>query len=172
VADDLFRYVVFQDPSWDFRSLDLGKHVELARKADNGTLSAASPNLKEFVGRGGKLLMYHGWADQIVASRTSVEYYNNVVKRMGKSQTDKSVRLFMVPGMAHCGGGEGPNTFDMVTALEQWKENGQAPAEIVASRLTEGKVNRTRLLCPYPQVAHYKGSGSTDQAENFVCKMP
>jgi Tannase and feruloyl esterase len=172
VADDLFKYVVFQDPSWDFRGLDLSKHVDLARKADNGILSAASPNLKAFVGRGGKLLMYHGWADQIVASRTSVDYYNNVAKAMGKSQTDGSVRLFMVPGMAHCGGGAGPNSFDMVAALEQWRENGKAPAEIVASHLTEGKVDRTRLLCPYPQVAQYKGSGSTDQAESFVCKMP
>jgi feruloyl esterase len=185
VSDDLFKYVVFQDPNWDFRTLDLAKHVELARKIDGGTLSATSPNLKEFVGRGGKFLIYHGWADQIVTPRTSVDYYKDVVSTLGKSQAQvipvwndaatwnlDSVRLFMVPGMAHCGGGEGPNTFDMLTALEQWREKGAAPAQIIASHMTEGKVDRTRPLCPYPQVAQYKGSGSTDQAENFACKAP
>ena len=172
VSDDLFKYVVFQDPNWDFRTLDLAKHVELARKIDGGTLSATSPNLKEFVGRGGKFLIYHGWADQIVTSRTSVDYYKNVVSTLGKSQADSSVRLFMVPGMAHCGGGEGPNTFDMLTPLEQWRENGTVPAQIIASHMTDGKVDRTRPLCPYPQLAQYKGSGSADQAENFACKAP
>ena len=78
----------------------------------------------------------------------------------------------MVPGMAHCGGGEGPNTFDMLAALEQWRENGTAPAQIMASHMTDGKVDRTRPLCPYPQLAQFKGSGSTDQAENFVCNAP
>ena len=172
VSDDLFKYVVFQDPNWDFRTLDLAKHVELARKIDGGTLSATSPNLKEFVGRGGKFLIYHGWADQIVTSRTSVDYYKDVVRALGKSRADTSVRLFMVPGMAHCGGGEGPNTFDMLAALEQWRENGTAPAQIMASHMTDGKVDRTRPLCPYPQIAQFKGSGSTDQAENFVCNAP
>jgi feruloyl esterase len=172
VSDDLFKYVVFRDPNWDFRTLDLAKHVELARKIDGGTLSATSPNLKEFVGRGGKFLIYHGWADQIVTSRTSVDYYKDVVSALGKSQADNAVRLFMVPGMAHCGGGEGPNTFDMLTVLEEWRENGTAPAQIIASHLTEGKVDRTRPLCPYPQLAQYKGSGSTDRSENFACKAP
>jgi len=172
VADDLFKYVVFQDPNWDFRALDLSKHLEPAGKADNGTLGAASPNLKEFVGRGGKLLIYHGWADQIVASGTSIAYFKNLQKALGASQVGNSVRLFMAPGMAHCGGGEGPNTFDMVTAIEQWRENGKAPTQIAASHLTDGKVDRTRPLCPYPQVAQYKGAGSTDQAENFICKVP
>jgi feruloyl esterase len=124
------------------------------------------------VGRGAKFLIYHGWADQIVTSRTSVDYYKNVVSVLGKSLADDSVRLFMVPGMAHCGGGEGPNTFDMLTALEQWREHGTAPAQIIASHMTEGKVDRTRPLCPYPQAAQYKGSGSTDQAENFACTTP
>ena len=83
-----------------------------------------------------------------------------------------SYRLFMAPGMGHCRGGEGPNTFDMVAALEAWVERGQAPNQIVASHATNGVVDRTRPLCPYPQVAVYKGSGSTDEAANFVCRTP
>jgi feruloyl esterase len=82
------------------------------------------------------------------------------------------VRLFMVPGMGHCRGGEGPNTFDMVTALEQWVEGGAIPDRIVASRATAGRVERSRPLCPYPQVARYRGTGSIDLAENFVCGTP
>jgi feruloyl esterase len=80
--------------------------------------------------------------------------------------------MFMVPGMGHCGGGEGPNVFDTVTVLEEWKEKGKAPAEMLASRIEDGKVVRTRPLCPYPQLAQYKGSGSIDKAENFVCRNP
>jgi feruloyl esterase len=83
-----------------------------------------------------------------------------------------SYRLFMVPGMNHCGGGDGPNTFDMLSALEQWKEQGKAPNQILASHMTDGKVDRTRPLCPYPQTAKYKGSGSTDDAANFACMAP
>ena len=90
---------------------------------------------------------------------------------MGRD-VDASVRLFMVPGMGHCGGGDGPNEFDMVTALEQWREKGKAPAEIIASKLADGSVTRTRPLCPYPQVAKYKGTGSIDQAANFACAAP
>ena len=82
------------------------------------------------------------------------------------------MRLYMAPGMGHCGGGEGPNTFDMLAALEQWREQGKAPAEIVASQLADGKVDRTRPLCPFPQIAQYKGSGSIDEAGNFVCRNP
>jgi Tannase and feruloyl esterase. len=87
----------------------------------------------------------------------------------GPSRTAASVRLFMVPGMGHCSGGEGPNTFDVVSALERWVEQGQPPDRIVASHSTNNVVDRTRPLCPYPQVAAYKGTGSTDDAANFVC---
>ena len=93
----------------------------------------------------------------------------STVEKMGDKRVNDSVRLFFAPGMAHCGGGEGPNTFDALTPLEQWREQGKAPTEIIASHLTNGKVDRTRPLCPYPQVATYKGAGSIDQAENFVC---
>jgi feruloyl esterase len=83
-----------------------------------------------------------------------------------------AVRLFMVPGMGHCGGGDGTSTFDMLSALDQWVEKGKAPDHVAASRLKDGVVDRTRPLCPYPQVATYKGMGSIDQAESFACKAP
>jgi feruloyl esterase len=172
MADDLFKYVVFQDPKWDYMTLDVSRHLALARKIDNGTISPTSPNLKPFVGRGGKLLIYHGWGDQNVAPRSSVEYYKKLVAALGQHQVDDSVRLYMAPGMGHCGGGEGPNVFDTLTALEQWREHGVAPKEIIASQITNGSVSRMRPLCPYPQVAQYKGTGSTDQAENFFCRLP
>ena len=130
-----------------------------------------NPNLNPFFSRGGKLLMFHGWADNQISPNNSVNYYESVRKAIGAASKD-SLRLFMVPGMGHCGGGEGPNTFEMVTALEQWKEQGKAPVRIVASHSTGGKVDRTRPLCPYPQVAKYKGAGSIDDEANFVCELP
>jgi feruloyl esterase len=170
--NDLIRFVVMKDPNWSYRNLDVGKQLEPARKADNGILAATSTDLTKFVGRGGKLLMYHGWEDQNIPPLSSVDYYSGVVQTMGKDKIADSVRLFMVPGMGHCGGGDGPNQFDMTAALEQWREQGKAPAQIVASKITEGKVVRTRPLCPFPQMAKYKGTGSIDQAENFVCAAP
>ena len=172
MSDELFKFVVFKDPSWDFRTLDLGQHLEMARQAAAPTLDATSPNIKPFVDRGGKLLIYHGWGDTNVPPQSSVNYYNRVVETLGEKQAGDSVRLFMAPGMGHCGGGEGPNVFDTVTALEQWREHGKAPAQMVASLLADGKVVRTRPLCPYPQIAKYKGTGSIDQAENFACRVP
>jgi feruloyl esterase len=143
----------------------------LAEQIDNGTINALDPNLKEFFDRGGKLIQYHGWSDPQISPGASVWYYKSVLEMNGGAgKVHDSYRLFMVPGMAHCGGGEGPNTFDTLTALEQWVEQKKAPGQIVASRVRDGKVDRTRPLCPYPQVATYKGSGSTDDAANFVCK--
>ncbi|HMF96457.1 MAG TPA: tannase/feruloyl esterase family alpha/beta hydrolase, partial [Vicinamibacterales bacterium] len=167
---DHYRYVVFKDPNWDWRTFDLDRDVEIADQVDNGTINAIDPHIEPFVKRGGKLLMYHGWADQLVGPLTSVDYYDRVVKALGASTAKDAVALFMVPGMGHCGGGEGPNTFDTVSALEQWVEHRKAPARIVASHRSSGAVDRTRPLCPYPQVATYTGSGSIDEAANFVCK--
>jgi len=172
MSDDFFKYVVFADPGWDFRTLDVATHVERARKADGGIVSATSPDIKQFVSRGGKFVIYHGWGDTNVPPRSSVNYYTRLVETLGASDTDRSVRLFMAPGMGHCGGGEGPNVFDALTALEHWREDGKAPAEILASLQADGRVVRTRPLCPYPQIAQYKGSGSIDDASNFVCRTP
>ena len=169
---DHFRYVVFQDPNWDYRTFNFDSDWARAEKVDSGTINALDPNLKAFFGHGGKLLHYHGWSDPQISPGSSVSYYKSVLDAMGGSGVTDSYRLFMVPGMAHCGGGEGPNVFDMLPVLEQWVQKGKAPEQIIASRVRDGKVDRTRPLCPYPQVAQYKGTGSTDAAANFVCKAP
>jgi feruloyl esterase len=170
---DHFKYVVFKDPNYDWRTLNFDSDVTLADKIDNGTINATDPNLKAFVGHGGKLLLYHGWNDQLIAPRNAVNYYQSVLDTMGgASKITDSVRLFMIPGMNHCSGGDGPGVFDTVNVIEKWVEQGQAPDQIVASHLTSGAVDRTRPLCAYPMVAQYKGSGSTDEAANFVCKLP
>jgi tannase/feruloyl esterase len=169
VSGDLFKYVVFKDPNWDFRTFDLVRDYDVVHKIDSLALSPTSADLKAFVARGGKLLIYQGWADMNVAPRSTVNYYDQLVKAIGQKPVDDSVRLFLAPGMAHCGGGEGPNVFDALTPLEQWREQGKAPTSILATHSTNGKVDRTRPLCPYPQVAKYTGSGSIDKAENFVC---
>jgi feruloyl esterase len=169
VAGDLFKYVVFQNPNWDFRTFDLARDYAAVHAVDNLALSPTSADLTPFAARGGKLLVYHGWADMNVAPRSSVAYYDRLVTTMGQGGVDGAVRFFFAPGMAHCGGGDGPNVFDALTPLEQWREQGIAPKAIVASHATNGTVDRTRPLCPYPQVARYTGTGSIDQAANFVC---
>ena len=162
---------MFKNPNWDFRTLNFDADVALAEKLDNGLVGATDPDLRKFMSHGGKLIQYHGWNDQLIAPRNSINYYSSVIKTMGGS-AEKAYRLFMAPGMNHCRGGDGPNSFDMVTALEQWVEKGKAPDQVIASHITAGKVDRTRPLCPYPQVAKYKGSGSPDDAANFTCALP
>jgi len=167
---DYFKYLVFKDPSWDYRKFNFDGDVAMADKSEEA--NAVNPNLKDYFRHGGKLLVYHGWNDQLGAPRNSINYYISVVTAIGGAETAKSMRLFMAPGMMHCGGGEGPNSFEAVTVLDQWLETGKAPDQIIASHSTGDKVDRTRPLCPYPQVALYKGSGSMDEAMNFVCKAP
>jgi feruloyl esterase len=171
LGTDYFKLGVFKDSGWDWRSFDLEAGVALAERFDNGTTSAASPDLGAFKQRGGKLLLYHGWSDQNFSAQSTVNYYRSVLDRTGP-QSGEWMRLFLAPGMGHCGGGEGPNAFDAVSALEQWVENGKAPEVIVASHRTGGIVDRTRPLCPYPQVAKYQGTGSIDEAANFRCALP
>jgi len=173
ISNDYFKYVVFEDPTWDYRTLNFDSDVARAEKVDSGTINALNPNLQPYFQHGGKLLQYHGWGDQQISPGSSVLYYNSVLEALGgASKVSGSYRLFMVPGMGHCRGGDGTDTFDAMKALEQWVEQGNAPEKIVASRVRNGAVDRTRPLCPYPQVAHYTGSGSTDDAANFVCKLP
>jgi feruloyl esterase len=172
LANDYFKYVVFDDPKWDFKTLNFDGDVTRAMQRDNGVLSATNPDLRPFFARGGKLITYHGWTDQQVMPENSINYYNSVVAAVGEPTVDKSYRLFLAPGMNHCSGGDGPNKFDMLGALEAWREGGKAPTAVIASHATDGTVDRTRPLCPYPEVAKYKGAGSTDEAANFVCVKP
>ncbi|MCL5743372.1 MAG: tannase/feruloyl esterase family alpha/beta hydrolase, partial [Acidobacteria bacterium] len=170
---DQLKYVVFKDPAWDWRTFDFDKDNARFEKPENLIMNATDPDLRKFIARGGKLLIYHGWSDQNVSPFLTVNYFNSVQDTLGgASKTGDNIRLFMAPGMAHCGGGEGPNVFDKVGALDRWVEQGEAPSRIIASHSTKGKVDRTRPLCPYPQVAKYKGTGSIDDAANFVCSLP
>jgi feruloyl esterase len=160
------RYLAEQNANWDLMSFDLDKDLSLALK-NAGFIEANDPDLSKFKARGGKLLLYHGWADPGPAPENTINYYSQVVQKTGKA--DDWMRLFLLPGVGHCGGGVGPDRADYLTALEQWREKGIAPGEIVASRNRAGKEDMTRPLCPYPQVAKWNGSGSSDDAKNFVC---
>ncbi|HEY0284402.1 MAG TPA: tannase/feruloyl esterase family alpha/beta hydrolase, partial [Vicinamibacterales bacterium] len=170
-ATETYRYLVAKDQAWDPASFDAAVDVE-KMDAAAAVLNTAGDNLKPFFARGGKLLMYHGWNDQQNPASTSVSYYTRVVNAAGKDAVGKSIQLYMVPGMTHCQGGVGTDTFDKIAAVEEWMAKGTAPAQIVASHATDGKINRTRPLCPYPQVAVYKGAGSTDEAASFSCRNP
>jgi len=170
---DQFRFIVFGDPNWNEQKFDFDSDIVRAEEIDGDTINALDPNLGPFIARGGKLIQYHGWSDPQISPASSTQYYVRALQALGgASNVHSSYRLFMAPGMGHCGGGEGPNTFDMVAALEQWVEHGKAPDQILASHSTNGAVDRTRPLCPYPQVAVYKGTGSIEDAASFVCRAP
>jgi hypothetical protein len=180
------RFLVFQDPSWDFRAFDFDSGLRLLQEKTGNKLSADDPELRAFKKRGGKLILYHGWSDSMLAPLGTVKYFQSVVSKMGKKETDEFFRLYMIPGMQHCTAGPGPSSFgqfgaaqgdaehNISAALERWVEKGTAPEKIIAAKYktddipTSGVV-RTRPVCPYPQVAKYKGSGSTDEAANYVC---
>jgi len=170
LIDDQYRYVVFKDPNWDWKTFDFDQDVIRGDRPENLIMNATDPDMKRFFARGGKLLLYHGWSDPLVPALNTIAYYDSVVQNLGgASKAADKVRLFLAPGMGHCGGGEGPNAFDKVAALERWVEQGKAPDLLRASHATNGSVDRTRPLCPYPQVAKYKGSGNVDDAANFSC---
>jgi feruloyl esterase len=166
---DTPRFLGHQDANWDFMSFDLDADLALALK-NAAFIESTDPDLAKFKARGGKLLLYHGWADPGPSPRNTINYLSAVAAKLAGSQDDW-MRLFLMPGMGHCGGGVGPDRADFLTAMEEWREKGEAPANIVAARVAnqQGRTAMTRPLCPYPQVAKYAGSGSTDDAKNFVC---
>jgi feruloyl esterase len=168
-AVDYFKYRVFKDPAWDPKTLNFDAHLALVNTPANLIFDAANPDLSAFTRRGGKLLMYQGWAEPGIPPGFVVKYYGEVQAKTRNARD--AVRLFMVPGMGHCGGGTGASTFDMAAALDQWVTTSKAPASIAASRVREGKTDRTRPLCPYPQIAVYKGTGDLEDGGNFSCKL-
>jgi tannase/feruloyl esterase len=169
LAEGIMRYLVHTPPhpEFDYRDFDFDRDVHSldawGKKAD-----ATSTDLAAFRRRGGKLLMTYGWADPILQPLMGVSYYESALARNG-ADTSRFFRLFMVPGVGHCGGGIGTDRYDAVTALIDWVEKGKAPDVIRASRVLDNRVVRTRLLCPYPQVGRYSGQGSIDDAANFKC---
>lgn len=160
---DIVR-IALDDANLDWHKFDLDRDMPLIDK-QLSYVDAVNPDLSKFKKDGGKLLVTHGWSDTTITPETTLWYYDSVLKKMGKNQSDW-MRLFMVPGMAHCGGGPGVNTFDSIGTLEKWVEKGVAPDQMMGT----GAQGLTRPLCPYPQYAEYKGSGDLKDAANWACK--
>jgi feruloyl esterase len=215
-ADGFFRYMVFNNPSYDPMTFNFASDLKFALRKVGPVLDAVDPDLRELQRRRAKLIVYHGWSDPDISPLNSIDYFESVVSFMSRGhghhtvawergrddhadgreergrddhtdgrgerghgdradareRTNSFFRLFMVPGMQHCSGGPGPNTFDMLTALENWVEKGKAPTSVIASSISGGQVVRSRPLCVYPRVAVYTGSGSSDDAANFKCRLP
>jgi feruloyl esterase len=169
-AVDVLRFALFKDPKWDPATANYDTDVATALKVGGELFDARDPDIRTFLARGGKLLMYHGWTDPGIPPSVSLTYYQSVLSKLGNIRNlNDDVRLFMVPGMNHCGGGDGPDEFDMLSAIDEWRGKSKAPVRIVAEHRTNNVVDRSRPLCPYPQAAVYKGTGSTNEAQNFSC---
>ncbi len=182
-----FSNMVFEKPDWNFRDANITDIVTAADAKLSKTLNATDPNLSAFKARGGKLIVYHGWNDPAISAINTVNYYQSVVDVMGRDGVDSFARLYMVPGMQHCAGGVGPDSFgengpwpnvndphqSLQLSLEQWVERGTAPKEIVATKfsgpLSSGRAEMTRPLCAYPKVAMYESTGDLNSAASFVC---
>jgi len=163
--------VAYDNASWDWRTFDLDRDLKVVDEKVGSIVNAINPDLSAFKARGGKLLLYHGWNDTAISAGNTIDYYRSVLAKMGGRQDD-FIRLFMAPGMQHCGGGPGPNQVNWMAALERWRESNEPPDRLLAVHVANNRVDMTRPLCPYPQVAQYKGTGSTSDAANFVCKAP
>jgi feruloyl esterase len=185
-SSNFFRNMVYNDPAWDYRNLDIERDRKAAIEKMAPILDARNPDLRPFQARGGKLILYHGWSDAAIPGQHVIDYYESVVKKMGAKTAGGFLRLYMAPGVQHCAGGSGPNVFgqggvakgdassNIAAALERWVEQGVAPGPLIATKYKTGAnpasgVEKTRPLCPYPQTARYKGTGKTDEAANFEC---
>ncbi len=181
-----FSNMVYEKSDWDPKSFRLDQALKLAERKTANSLNAIDPNLKPFQAHGGKLILYHGWNDPAIPATNTIDYYRSVAAKLGERDTDSFVRLFLVPGMQHCAGGPGPSFFgqfggapsddprrNVYVALEHWVEKGVAPSQVIATKYADDNpaqaARMTRLLCPYPQVAKYKGVGDANDAASFVC---
>ena len=164
----LYKTLVFGDPNWDFKTLDYDKDVALAKQKVGPALHTAPADLKDFVDHGGKMIIWDGWND-FNNPYYWIDYYAEMQKLFGADKVAQHVTMYFMPGMQHCVGGEGCDTFDKLGMISSWVETGKAPARVMSSHLDDGKVTHTRPVCPYPQVDKYKGTGDTKDAENFVC---
>ena len=185
-VENFFRYMVTNDPKWNLLTANVDQSLAQAMQTTAADLDAANPDLTSFAKRGGKLILYHGWDDPAISPLNSIAYVQSVEKRMGAAQADTFLRLFMAPGMEHCVGGPGPDRFgqlgiptepgpehNLFEALENWVEKGTPVDQVIASKIStaqgQPKVLMARPLCPYPQIAKYKGSGDTNDAASFAC---
>jgi hypothetical protein len=183
-----FSNIIFDNPKWDFRTFNFNADIQLTDKKFAGILNATDPNLTRFKDHGGKLILYHGWSDSAIAPLNTVNYYESVLATMGRAKAKDFLRLYMVPGMLHCGLGPGPSVFgadpepnadpgsSMFSSMEEWVEHGVAPREITARKYVNPSdpasgVEMTRPLCSYPEIAKYKGSGDIHKASSFACAM-
>ena len=179
-GEGFFRWFVFDDPDWDFRTFDFDSDLNYALEKVGSAVDSNDPDLRPFRDNGGKLIVYHGWSDPDISPLASIDYFDRVVDVIAQesatqsalSDTQEFYRLFMVPGMAHCAGGPGPDRFDALTALENWVERDIAPETMLASKIIDDEVVRTRPLCVHPEMATYNGSGDSNDAANFSCTAP
>jgi hypothetical protein len=172
IAIDQPKYWVYFDPSWDWRTLDYGNYLAFFRDTVErvGPLMASDdPDLGDFRDSGGKVVLWHGWNDQLIAAEGTIDYYDRVARELGGyDRTQAFARLFMAPGVAHCAGGEGPQPQGLFQAVVDWVEQGNVPDRIIASKPIDGGT-QTRPLCAYPAEARWNGQGSSNDAANFVC---
>jgi feruloyl esterase len=168
--------MLFRNPQWDWRTFDFDRDVALLDAKLYGTLNAINPDMGDFKARGGKLVIYHGWSDPGVMPQRTIDFYDEMIDFAskahggdGRAYTSEYARLFMMPGMGHCRGGNGPDKADFMSVIADWVEHGKAPESITARKEEDGKVTMTRPICPHPQAARYKGRGNTNDAASFEC---
>ncbi len=167
-----FQFALHRDPQWNPQTLNFDGDVGSADRANGEILNDVDPGLRAFKAHGGKLLMFHGWSDPIISPMESVDYFESVVDSMGGiGETTDFVRLFMLPGVGHCQGGPGPDTFDKIGAIERWTEHGRAPDAIVATHAGPDGPPMSRPLCAYPEVAEWNRKGDINDAASFNCRV-
>lgn len=172
-GQEFYRWMVYDDPQWNVDGFDMDRDYAAAQTRSVPVINAGNPDISAFTRRGGKLIIYQGWDDPVITPGSTIQYVEEVRKSVGPKAAGQ-VQLFMVPGMAHCGGGPGATAFDMQAALEQWDQKGIKPQRVVATKpdVPSGEVPMSRLLCAWPMTAQYDGKGSPRSAESYSCKKP